>query len=39
MAGEPQYVASAVGDKVSGVTAALAIVAALHGRAVTARVR
>ncbi len=35
MAGEPQYVASAVGDKVSGVTAALAIVAALHGRAVT----
>ena len=34
MAGEPQYVASAVGDKVSGVTAALAIVAALHGRTV-----
>ncbi len=35
MAGEPQYVASAVGDKVSGVTAALAVVAALHGRSVT----
>ena len=35
MAGEPQYVASAVGDKVSGLTAALAVAAALHGRAVT----
>jgi crotonobetainyl-CoA:carnitine CoA-transferase CaiB-like acyl-CoA transferase len=35
MAGEPQYVASAVGDKVSGLTAALAVVAALHGRTAT----
>jgi crotonobetainyl-CoA:carnitine CoA-transferase CaiB-like acyl-CoA transferase len=35
MAGEPQYVASAVGDKVAGLTAAFAVVAALHGRATT----
>ena len=33
MAGEPSYVVSAVGDKVSGMMAALAITAALHGRA------
>ncbi len=34
-AGAPAYVVSAVGDKVSGMTAALAIAAALHGRAQT----
>jgi crotonobetainyl-CoA:carnitine CoA-transferase CaiB-like acyl-CoA transferase len=34
-AGAPAYVVSAVGDKVSGLTAALAIAAALHGRAQT----
>ena len=34
MVGEPSYVASAVGDKVSGVTAAFAIAAALHRRAI-----
>ena len=36
MAGEPMYTASAVADKVSGLTAALAITAALHRRAVDA---
>jgi formyl-CoA transferase len=35
MAGEPQYVASAVGDKVAGLTAAFAVAAALHGRTQT----
>ena len=34
-AGSPSYVVSAVGDKVSGMTAALAITAALHGRSQT----
>ncbi|HEX5587268.1 MAG TPA: CoA transferase [Acidimicrobiia bacterium] len=34
-AGAPAYVVSAVGDKVSGLTAALAITAALHGRHAT----
>jgi crotonobetainyl-CoA:carnitine CoA-transferase CaiB-like acyl-CoA transferase len=34
-AGAPSYVVSAVGDKVSAMTAALAITAALHGRTTT----
>ena len=33
--GEPTYMATAIGDKVSGMTGALAITAALHKRAVT----
>ena len=33
--GEPTYMATAIGDKVSGITGALAITAALHKRAVT----
>jgi crotonobetainyl-CoA:carnitine CoA-transferase CaiB-like acyl-CoA transferase len=35
MAGEPMYVATAIADKVAGLTAALAVTAALHGRAST----
>ena len=32
VAGEPMYVATAIADKVAGLTAALAVTAALHGR-------
>jgi crotonobetainyl-CoA:carnitine CoA-transferase CaiB-like acyl-CoA transferase len=35
VAGEPMYVATAIADKVAGLTAALAVTAALHGRAST----
>lgn len=35
MAGEPQFVATAIADKVTGLTAAFAVTAALHQRAAT----
>jgi crotonobetainyl-CoA:carnitine CoA-transferase CaiB-like acyl-CoA transferase len=35
LAGEPTYMATAIGDKVSGMTGALAILAGLHKRVVT----
>jgi len=37
VAGEPTYVATAIADKVAGLTAALAITAALHERCATGR--